>query len=177
MSLALVWNVLNDPSSISFFKLVRSFGSLDGPVTACGRTRTDSRYIGRYNLFEHCSKFYLSWRLLKVQHRAHAKIVAESDTRNALSIHALVVAYCTHLKSTMIENFDATQSLVSQESPDTGFFIRQESVDEVTSLTSESRGGFVFAKKYYHVNNAAGTTAAPAFNIANPSVVEREFVV
>lgn len=77
----------------------------------------------------------------------------------------------------MIGNFYATQFLVSQESLDTGFFIRQESVDEVTSLTSESRGGFVFAIMYYHVKNAAGTTAVPAFNIANPSVDEREFVV
>jgi hypothetical protein len=67
--------------------------------------------------------------------------------------------------------------VVSQESSNTGFSIRQEKAGEDTSPTSENSGGLVIAIKNSHVNNAAEFTAAPAFNIANPSMGKRKFAV
>lgn len=109
----------------------------------------------------------------KVQHKPHARIVAEGDPRNALSMHALVVAFCQNKKAPMIGNFDATQFVVSQEGSDLGFFIKQERLDD-KPLTAESNGGLDFAIKYYHVNNAAGYTSPPVFNIADPNMSEEE---
>ncbi len=111
----------------------------------------------------------------KVQHKSHARIVAEGDPRNALSMHALVVAFCQNLKAPMIGNFDATQFIVSNEGSDTGYFIKPERLDD-TPLTAESNGGLDFAIKYYHVNNAAGYTSPPVFNIADPNMSEEDFI-
>lgn len=99
-----------------------------------------------------------------MQHKTHARIVAEGDPRNALSMHALVVAFCKYLQSCMIGNFDATQFVVSQECPDQGFYIKQERAGNDNPLTGESNGGLDFAIKYYHLNNAAGLTGIPGIN-------------
>lgn len=112
-----------------------------------------------------------------VQHKTHARIVAEGDPRNALSMHALVVAFCTNLVPQMIGNFDATQFIVDQENPDEGYCIKQERADDNIPLTAESTGRLNFAIKYYHVNNGAGYTTPPVFNVALPEMGEGEFFV
>ena len=111
-----------------------------------------------------------------VQHKPHARIVAEGDPRNALSMHALVVAFCQNLKAPMIGNFDATQFIVSYDGSDTGYFIKPDRVDD-KPLTAESNGGLDFTIKYYHVNNAAGYTSPTVFNVADPNMSEEECLV
>ena len=113
----------------------------------------------------------------KVQHKTHARIVAENDPRNALSMHSLVVAFCRHLPPCMIGNFDATQFIVSQERSDTGFYIKHERAESDSTLTGESTGGLDFAIKYYHLNNAAGFTGVPVFNIADKNMDDSAFEV
>jgi hypothetical protein len=136
------------------------------PITQSLSKATKYRYFDRVELQKG-----------KVQHKTHARIVAESDPRNALSMHALVAAFCRHLMPAMIGNFDATQFVVSQERPDSGYFIRQERAVDGAPLTSESSGGLDFTIKHYHINNAAGFTGIPVFNIADPTMDESAFDV
>lgn len=112
----------------------------------------------------------------KIQHKTHARIVAEADPRNALSMHALVVAFCKDLYPAMIGNFDATQFKITQEAPDKGFYIKQERVEsDDKPITAESNGRLDFAVKFYHVNNALGYTAIPVYCIAVPEMTETQF--
>lgn len=75
----------------------------------------------------------------------------------------------------MIGNFYATQFVVSQECPDQGFYIKQERAGN--HLTGESNGGLDFAIKYYNLNNAAGFTGIPVFNIADAAMDDSAFDV
>jgi len=158
----------NTPTRADFCKLIIEFANIanaERGMPACVNSISDQT-IANYG-----AKIQLE--TATVQHKTHARIVAENDPRNALSMHALVKAFSTDLAPTMIGNFDATQYVVSQERPDQGYYIKQERLDD-KPLTAESSGGLDFAIKFYHVHNAAGFTSTPVFNIADGNMGEED---
>jgi hypothetical protein len=112
----------------------------------------------------------------EVQFKTHARIEAESDPRNAYSMHVMAAAFCEDLSPNLIFNWDATQYVVSYDPESKGVFIKSEKADD-SPLTAESSGGLNFAIKLYHFHNANGCCADPVFVIADDSMSENDVVI
>lgn len=122
--------------------------------------KTHSRYLKKIN-----GKFK------QPQLKPTARVNAESDPINILTMVALARAFSEHHPPHMIFNWDATQYIVSSDLKTARVMVSAEDSDG-KPLTDESEGKLDVIVKMYHFHNAAGYVANPVFIIADESMEE-----
>jgi hypothetical protein len=103
------------------------------------------------------------------QFKTKARIVAEADPRNTLTMTAMCYAYCENKHPAMIFNWDATQFMVSSEGNTLLLKVKSTETERIP-LTAESAGETDFFIKLYHFHNAAGNPAPPVYCIADETM-------
>lgn len=110
------------------------------------------------------------------QLKTSARIEAESDPRNMLSMIAMQQGICSDLNDAeFILNFDATQYVISTDPETKAMTIKGEAEVEKVALTREGSGELASAVKMFHLHNAAGCVSPPVFVIADASLKDEEF--
>lgn len=146
-----------------------------GSAKACCR-----KTVGNYRK-QYCNE-------VPCQLKTEARIKAEADPRNALSMISMALAFCEDKADNpeMIFNWDATQFTIEYDHPTkTSIVIKPERAnDELIdgidipnhgskkTVTDSSSGKLGFAVKLYHFHHADGICAPPVFVIADAAMDE-----
>ncbi len=108
------------------------------------------------------------------QAKTAARISAEKDPRNVITMGVMVDVFCKSLSPSYIYNWDATQYEVDPKGKLKFVVVDDNSVD--TPVTVKSEGGLSFFIKHYHLHNADGIVAPPVYVIAYDAMDEENFV-
>ena len=103
------------------------------------------------------------------QRKTIARIKAESDPRNALSMFSMCKAFTAQSEPEMVYNFDATQYKITSDAENETVVYIKSSEDDAPA-TVQSSGKLDHFIKLYHYHNAAGYAADPVFVISDDSM-------
>jgi hypothetical protein len=115
------------------------------------------------------------------QQKTNARIIAESDPRNFISMFSFASAFSSDLPPEMIFNWDATQFEVGGDAKECKVWIVGEENDGIRkgrqAVTKRSKGKLNMSIKLYHLHNAAGYCGIPVFVVACASLKADDLVV
>ncbi len=104
----------------------------------------------------------------KAQTKTTARVRAEADPRNVITMGVMIDVFCKNLGPEYIFNWDATQYEVDPKGKLKVLVVREDNATD--PITVESNGGLSYFIKHFHLHNAAGTIAPPVYVIANDAL-------
>lgn len=116
----------------------------------------------------------LSIQATKGQAKTKARLRAEADPRNFITMAAMMSVFSPLTAPELLSNFDATQYSLCDDSNDVVVVIKGESSGQ---KQFESVGTTGIAIKHYHYHNASGMVAPPVFLAADETMADHEFEV
>jgi transposase len=108
----------------------------------------------------------------KPQTKTNARIRAEADLRNVVTMASMMMAICEGMSAKLIWNWDATQYEIDHDENIKVITIMSQNAQFVPTV--KSKGILSFFVKHYHFHNAAGYRAPPVFVIANDTLDESQ---
>ncbi len=116
----------------------------------------------------------VKYSVVTPQTKTNARILAEGDPRNVLTMAIMMKCFCEHMNPKLLFNWDATQYEVNHDKNMKTIVILNE-IDDIPP-TIKSSGSLSFFVKHYHLHNALGYVAPPVYVIANDALQPEDLV-